>query len=88
MPACHWSLPLYAQAAASKSPKAEVKVSPTPVDSCRLTNLDPDQPTNLVLKRKKRPKPARIISLTSKARDKLTCRIIIDFAQATQVPLI
>ena len=48
--------PLYAQAAASKSSKAEVKVKvrrPTTVDSYRLTNLDPDQPTNLVLKRKK-----------------------------------
>ena len=45
--------PLYAQAAASKSPKAEVKVRLTPVDSYCLTNLDPDQPTNLVLKRKK-----------------------------------
>ena len=56
MPLVH---PLYAQAAASR---------PTTVDSYRLTNLDPDQPINLVLQRKKRPKPARISG--PKARDK------------------
>ena len=62
--------PLYAQAAASKSSKAEVKVKVrrlTPVDSYRLTNLNPDQPTNLVLQRKR---PSDKLP-TAKARDNL-----------------